>query len=112
MKPWIGVDLDGTLAEYEGTTASIGPPIPAMLEKVKSILNEGIYDVRIFTARASVPQMIPEVEQWLVKECGLPKLKVTNTKDFAMVALYDDRAITIIPNTGLTVFEKYGIGDK
>ena len=35
---WIGVDLDGTLAEYHGWKGSehIGPPIPLMVERVKS----------------------------------------------------------------------------
>ena len=34
---WIGVDLDGTLAEWDGWKGHehIGPPIPAMLERVK-----------------------------------------------------------------------------
>lgn len=49
---WIGVDLDGTLAQY--TTwkgpADIGAPIPAMVERVKFWLEAG-YEVRIFTAR-------------------------------------------------------------
>lgn len=108
MKPWIGVDLDGTLAVYEGSTVGIGPIVPEMLNKVQQILDGGVYDVKIFTARASVPEMIPEIHQWL-EHHGLPKLEVTNIKDFAMIALYDDRAITILPNTGLTVFEHYGI---
>ena len=49
---WIGVDLDGTLAEYNGWQgpANIGAPIPAMVERVKAWLEEG-RDVRIFTAR-------------------------------------------------------------
>lgn len=108
MRPWIGVDLDGTLARYDGTTDGIGPIVEPMLAKVKAILDEGIYDVRILTARAGVPEMIPEIEQWL-EQNGLPKLAITNKKDFAMAACYDDRAITIVPNTGLTVFEQYGI---
>jgi len=49
---WVGVDLDGTLAIYEGTIASIGAPIPKMVERVKSWLRKGM-DVRIFTARIS-----------------------------------------------------------
>lgn len=104
MKPWIGVDLDGTLATYDGTTNGIGPIVKPMLAKVKTILNNGVYDVRILTARAGVPELIPEVKQWLLDN-GLPDLAITDKKDFAMVACYDDRAITIVPNTGLTVDE-------
>lgn len=42
-RPWIGVDLDGTLAEYHGWVSElhIGPPIPAMLARVKRWLAEG-----------------------------------------------------------------------
>ena len=49
---WIGVDLDGTLAEYAGWVSEehIGHPVPMMLERVKAWLAEG-KDVRIFTAR-------------------------------------------------------------
>jgi hypothetical protein len=49
---WIGVDLDGTLAEWKEPydVLQIGPPIPAMIERVKDWLAEG-QDVRIFTAR-------------------------------------------------------------
>src|SRR5690349_18780615 len=54
MSGWIGVDLDGTLAEYHGWKGveHIGPPIPEMVARVKQWLAEG-RDVRIFTARCS-----------------------------------------------------------
>jgi len=108
MKPWIGIDLDGTLAHYDGSTATIGDPILGMVLTMKKILTEGRYDVRIFTARASVPTMIDPVRTWL-REHNLPDLEITCKKDFQMVGLYDDRAITVIENTGKTVFEYYGI---
>lgn len=40
---WIGVDLDGTLAHYDGWKGAdhIGEPIPAMVERVKQWLSEG-----------------------------------------------------------------------
>jgi len=49
---WIGVDLDGTLARYEGWKGAdhIGAPVPAMLARVKEWRSNGI-EVRIFTAR-------------------------------------------------------------
>ncbi len=55
--------------------------------------------MRIFTARASVPSQIPYIEQWCLKHFG-KTLPVTNIKDFAMIELWDDRAIQVIPNTG------------
>lgn len=97
---WIGVDLDGTLAEYHGWGGpdGIGKPIPKMLERVINWLAEG-REVRIFTARASDPEMIPAVHRWLDSH-GLPRLEVTCQKDFAMVELWDDRAVQVEPNTG------------
>lgn len=97
---WVGVDLDATLAEYNGWRGAenIGKPIPAMLERVKKWIAEGV-TVKIFTARASIPEQIPPIHEWLEKH-GLPRLEVTNVKDFAMVELWDDRAVQIIPNTG------------
>lgn len=98
--PWIGVDLDGTLARdgsWKGPDY-IGPPVPLMLERVRHWLAQGI-TVKILTARASIPECIPPVKRWLVEQ-GLPELEVTNAKDFDMIELWDDRAIQVVQNTG------------
>lgn len=101
---WIGVDLDGTLAVYNGWKGEwhIGEPIPAMVERIRKWLAEA-KEVKIFTARACVPEEIPLIQAWLVEKCNLPPLEVTNAKDFRMVELWDDRAIQVIPNTGRPV---------
>ena len=100
MSGWIGVDLDGTLAEYGGWAGpdNIGKAVPAMLDRVRSWLADG-WEVRIFTARACVPEQIPPVQQWLRRH-GLPQLMVTNIKDFGMIELWDDRAVQVEQNTG------------
>jgi hypothetical protein len=97
---WIGVDLDGTLAEYHGwrLDGGIGAPIPLMLERVKKWLAEG-REIKIFTARAVQSEQIPIVQKWL-RDVGLPELEVTNVKDLKMVTLYDDRAVQVEFNTG------------
>jgi len=100
---WIGVDLDGTLAHYDHWRGieHIGDPIPLMVERVREWLAEG-RDVRIFTARVAGDQRetaLPFIEQWCVEHLG-STLPVTNTKDFGMVELWDDRAVQVIPNTG------------
>lgn len=97
---WIGVDLDGTLAQdggWEGPE-QIGEPIPEMLDRVRNWLNQG-RRVKIFTARACIPQQIPPIRDWLRKH-GLPELEITNMKDYAMIESWDDRAVEVIPNTG------------
>lgn len=99
---WIGVDLDGTLAQYYGWVGIeyIGDPIPSMLSRVKIWLEEG-RTVKIFTARVCrEPELVTKhIHEWCAKH-GLPALEVTNVKDFGMIELWDDRAIQIEPNTG------------
>lgn len=97
---WIGVDLDGTLAEYAGWKGpdSIGKPVPAMMGRVKRWISEG-KEVKIFTARACIPEQIQPVKDWLVAN-GLPDLEITNVKDFGMLELWDDRCVTVKINTG------------
>lgn len=100
MSGWIGVDLDGTLAHYDGWMGGdhIGEPIPEMLARVRVWLAKD-RTVKIFTARAQIPDQIPPIKEWLRKH-GLGDLEVTATKDFGMIELWDDRCIQVIPNTG------------
>lgn len=100
-RPWIGVDLDGTLAYYDGWRGlgHVGRPVPVMLARVRRWLAEG-YTVKILTARAGEGDAgILPVRKWLA-ENGLPELEVTDRKDFAMIELWDDRAVQVVANTG------------
>jgi hypothetical protein len=103
MSGWIGVDLDGTLAHYDGWHGPehIGDPIPTMLDRVRGWLVEG-KRVKIFTARASVPTYVPPITAWLEAH-DLSGLEVTCIKDFEMIELWDDRCVQVIPNTGVPV---------
>lgn len=113
---WIGVDLDGTLAQYDGWRGEnhIGEPVPLMAWRVRNWLADGRV-VKIFTARVSReaywlgPVGIPEpmtpsearvaVEAWSLKHFGV-RLPVVCRKDYQMVELWDDRAVQVEPNTG------------
>lgn len=101
-KGWIGVDLDGTLAHYASWDGGkVGPPIPLMVERVKRWLAANI-DVRIVTARvagADADSQRTIIQDWTTLHIGRP-LPVTCSKDFAMIELWDDRAVQVIPNTG------------
>ena len=119
---WIGVDLDGTLAKYDGYKGAdqIGEPVPVMLERVKEWLERN-YEVRIFTARV-YPIPIVSVEQDLHCYLGRQEtalagesafhiqkwckkhlrkvLPITCQKDYAMIELWDDRCVRVEMNTG------------
>lgn len=112
---WIGVDLDGTLAEYDCWKGvnHIGKPIPRMVNRVKRWLVEGKC-VKVFTARMhshgvmaddfsgeTVDALTP-IQNWCKEHIG-QVIEVTNVKDFGMVELWDDRAVQVIQNTGLRV---------
>ncbi len=104
-KGHIAVDLDGTLALYDGWKgpAHIGEPIPKMLARVKAWLAQGI-EVRILTARVSLDNpardaSIPAIAAWCRKHLGAD-LPLTSEKTYETIELWDDRAIQVIPNTG------------
>lgn len=98
--PWIGVDLDGTLAEYHGWKGpnDIGAPIPAMHNRILQWLREG-RRVKIFTARAAQPEQVPAIRSWLDAH-GMEAVEITNIKDFGMTVLWDDRTVRVTTNTG------------
>lgn len=98
------VDLDGTLAFYDGWKGieHIGAPIPRMLFRVRKWLEDGL-TVKIFTARASVGEpertaVIAHIHAWC-RQHDLPELEVTATKGFDAVEVWDDRCVQVEPNT-------------
>jgi phosphoribosylamine---glycine ligase len=106
---WIGVDLDGTLAEYSEWSNEIGKPIPNMIRNVKRWIAEG-KEVRVFTARGSVDgkgeaakyTQLMKIHEWIEDHIGVP-LEVTDKKDPGMIRLYDDRVKEVEPNEGTLV---------
>jgi len=109
---WIGVDLDGTLARYDGwkSETHIGEPVREMVSHVQQWLSEG-RTVKVFTARVyegarnldgslrDISHVRKAIEDWCEQHIG-QRLEVTNVKDYGMIALYDDRAFHVRPNTG------------
>jgi hypothetical protein len=111
---WIGVDLDGTLAEYSGWTGDpfeIGKPVPKMVERVKQWRREG-KQVWIMTARVNFeysfgPEADPDyqdkirhtITKWCIKHLG-EGLPLTYKKNHAMIELWDDRCVQVVENTG------------
>lgn len=107
-RPYVGFDLDGTLAKsikWQGPTV-IGEPIPEMVAKAKAFLHHGI-EVRIITARLGFPGKEAEaarraIVKWTQENIGRP-LKVQAHKTPGLVKLYDDKAVGVEENTGQTV---------
>jgi hypothetical protein len=113
---WIGVDLDGTLAHYEGWKGEdhIGDPVPAMVDRVKRWISEG-NTVKIFTARvyglySDNPNVVDQglkaqrlIRTWAARQ-GLPRsIEVTCLKDSGLIELWDDRAVQVVLNKGRLV---------
>lgn len=107
---WIGVDLDGTLAFYDGWKGCdhVGAPIGGMLFRVKKWLADG-RRVKIFTARVSTDGSVRRdleaarsrlaITEWCLTHIG-EALPITCMKDYAMVELWDDRAVQVVANKG------------
>lgn len=108
---WIGVDLDGTLAvleegvEWDGI--SIGPPVPAMVQRVKAWLEQG-EDVRIVTARVCPDSWRQRhaIRTWCREHLGTGDLRITASKDFYMRELWDDRAVQVRRNRGVPISDE------
>jgi len=104
---WIGCDFDGTLARWEswGGPTELGEPVPRMVNRVRAWLDQG-RDVRIMTARANpkYPEAsvaVPAIRRWCLAHVGRV-LPVTWEKDYEMAELWDDRAVGVVPNIGLS----------
>src|SRR3954469_11937239 len=111
-RAWIGVDLDGTLAHYDGWHGAdhIGAPVSLMVVRVKNWLAAGI-EVRIVTARVSgLPfdalRARQAIHAWCYEVFGRTFV-VTNEKDFDMLELWDDRARQVVMNSGILVAARY-----
>lgn len=100
-RPYLAVDLDGTLAYAVdgGGVEKIGEPIQPMVRKVKKAIASG-RTVKIFTARASDPKQVPKIKEWCIKH-GLGPLEVTNVKDPSCEEIWDDRARHVVRNSGV-----------
>jgi hypothetical protein len=124
---WIGFDLDGTLATYDGWKGidHIGEPVKSMVELIRKLHHQG-RRVKILTARVA-PRKLEDGtvgEQYIVvpDKCGgatrqyahqyiydwchfnlgfVPE--IVYAKDHLMLELYDDRVKQVEPNTGLVM---------
>ena len=114
-EPWVGFDLDGTLAHYESGWAGvgvIGDPIARMVDLLQEY-RAAEQNVAIVTARISgsdhivAHRALMNIEVWCATHLGVV-LPVTCRKDYGMMTLYDDRAKQVTPNTGRLV-EDYAV---
>lgn len=104
---WVGFDLDGTLAKYDGWKGidHIGEPVESVV-LVAKLLHWLGKKIKILTARVAPrggendsDKARAYVEEWCQKNLGFTP-EVTYVKDASMVALFDDRAVAVEPNTG------------
>lgn len=102
----IFVDLDGTLAHYDGWKGKhhIGEPIWDMVNRVKEWLEEG-REVVIFTARVHPSHddwndAEYYIRLWCHRHIGRP-LRVTCMKEPEASEFWDDCAVAVEKNTGV-----------
>lgn len=102
---WIGVQLDGCLAQSAGGELRadvIGLPVAEMVLRVRGWLRQR-QDVRIVTPRASMgPLSRHHVEEWARRHLGRT-LRVTDQVDASMAQLWAANVVAVHANTGRTV---------
>lgn len=115
-KGWIAVDFDGTLAVWRGNYDIMGPPILMMVNRVRAWLQSG-YEVKIFTARVSHTDLVKRavveeaIKAWCIQNIG-QALEVTNAKDFNCLEIWDDKAVTVIKDTGFTLRDRMKMNNR
>lgn len=105
---WLAVDLDGTLAAYNGWSGEdhIGDIVLPIAEGIKQRVRDG-WKVAIFTARLSGnPDEAAHAErviwQWVEKhKMSGYIVGITATKHKHFREFWDDRAIAVIKNQGI-----------
>lgn len=110
---YIAVDLDGTLAKYDGWKGPdvIGDPIPKMVERIRRTIGSG-KNVKIFTARVAGDNdgiARRAIKKWCRLHLGF-ELPITCIKDRHCRAIWDDIAKKVYKNTGS--FQKKGRAKK
>lgn len=100
-KKVIAVDLDGTLAHYDGWKGvdHIGEPIPRMVDAVWNAHSKG-HKVVLFTARANDKESITHIFEWLALN-NIPITEITHIKRKEFTHFWDDRALGVVANTGM-----------
>ena len=77
-----------------------------MVDRVKSMLDKGM-NIVIFTARVSAGNSdAAEARETIARWCELHLgrvLPITSDKNYQIVEMWDDRAVQIIPNTGIPI---------
>jgi len=96
----IAIDLDGTLAYFDGWKGieHIGDPIPSVVKRLKEKKNEG-FDIKIFSARCMDLRAKKYIGDWLA-HYDIPYDDITNIKDSSMKEIWDDLAVAVPRNEG------------
>jgi hypothetical protein len=108
------VDFDGTLAYFDKWMGweHLGEPVEKMVSRVKNWINQGdrviIHTARFTPSEDYCPANKSEdckklIKQWCIKNIGF-ELEVTNLKG-AGDCYYDDRAVSVLSDTGITMEE-------
>lgn len=109
-KKHVDFDLDGTLAYYDEFRGPehIGTPIWPAVTAARRLISDGT-PVKIMTARVSSSSPVIEtsyrvITAWCERYLGRV-VPIVAEKDLEMTALWDDRAVQVVPNTGVPIID-------
>lgn len=114
-KGWFGFDLDKTIAVDEGGTRGgvIGDPIKPLIRRMKYYLRTGrkvcIVSARVHPSEIDCEPQRILIRNFLIQHIGefyARQVDIRSDKDRHMIALFDDRAMQVIPNKGVVVKEE------
>jgi hypothetical protein len=105
QEKWLGLDFDGTIADFAKEPGEFGDPLPGVKEEIKALREDG-YKIFLDTCRLStryhtLPHVLKEIKklkEWFDQnDIEIDEIDVNQKRE--AVCRFDDRCIHVDPTS-------------